>query len=277
MKVFLSDEKNVLKYKKKLKEPRMWKYWKYAKKELLAEEIKTDENFENFAIYQTLLKEQAYRDVFVEFAKSNPKSAPIRILKALIDQSYVPENNELKNFISDTPRFATVSATHKNNIDTFSNLQYSWNNTNLPKNYCPENSYFNMNTNDRKKGITMLAGCWDKVPNKYTVINFMMASLRSMQKATISAEKYFLPLLGNACILAKSTLSKDEIGKMVNLIKANENKISSNRVQEFVEYLTGDVGSISIVPESFLKKIKDIRSVIFMSESNEDILNSLKL
>lgn len=277
MKVFLSDEKNVLKYKKKLKEPRMWNYWKHVKKELLAEEIKTDENFENFAIYQTLLKEQAYRDVFVEFAKSNPKSTPIKILKALIDQNYVPDKLDLKSFVSDTPNFSTLKPTPPNFVDNFSNMFYNWTQSTMPKNYDPENGLFTMNTNERRKAMENLSRCWDKVPNKHTIVNFMMSNLRSMQKGTLASDKNFLPLFGTACVLAKTVLKKEEIARMVNTLTANSAKLSSNRVTEFINYLNGAVGAASIVPESFLKKLKDIRSVLSLSDSKNDIVELLKL
>jgi len=277
MKVFLSDEKNVLKYKKRLKEHRMWNYWKYVKKELLAEEIKTDENFENFAIYQTLLKEQIYRDVFVEFAKSNPKSTPIKILKALIDQNYVPEKNDLKNFISDTPNFSTLKATPNNVTDSFSGNNYNWTNNTMPKSYNPESNLFNMTTSDRRRCMSNLVICWDKVPNKHTVVNFMVSNLRSMQKGTIASDENFLSLFGTACVIAKTLLKKEEITRMVETIKANSNKLSSNRVNEFVNYLNGTIAESSVVPESFLKKLKDIRSVLALSDSKNDIVELLKL
>ena len=277
MKVFLSDEKNVLKYKKKLKEPRMWNYWKYVKKELLSEEIKTDENFENYALYQTLLKEQAYRDVFVEFAKSNPKSVPIKILKALIDQSYIPEKNDLKSFISSEPNFVTVKPTNSKSVDMFSGFVNNWSITNIPKNYNPQSQLYMMNTNERRKGMEVLSVCWDKVPNKHHIINFMMANLSSMQKLTISSDKNFLPLFGNSCVLAKSVLNPDEIKNMISHINSNKQKISSNRINDYINYLNSSINEITVVPESFLKKLRDIRSVLSLSESKNDIVELLKL
>jgi hypothetical protein len=46
-------------------------------------------------------------------------------------------------------------------------------------------------------------------------------------------------------------------------------------VEDFTNYLGSTKETISVVPDSFLKKIKDIRSVISMSSSDLDISDLL--
>ena len=276
MKMFFSDEKNVLKYKKRLKEPRFWKYWKYAKKELLTDEVKTDESFENYALYQSLLREQTYRDVFVEIAKSNPKNMSIKILKALIDQNYVPETNNLKDFVSSEPNFATLKPNKNVTIDTFSGFLYQWQTVTLPKQYDPRSAVYNMNTTERRRGIATLALCWHVVNNKHNMINFVLSCLMSMQKGTIASDKNFLNVFGTICKIAKETLKPDDLKQMIEFIKSYGVKISSNRINDYVSYLGGN-SEISVIPESFLKKVRDIRSVLAVSESKNDIIDLLQL
>lgn len=275
MKMFFSDEKNVLKYKKRLKEPRFWKYWKYAKKELLTDEVKNDENFENYALYQALIREQTYRDVFVEIAKSNPKNQSIKILKALIDQNYVPEKNDISNFISSEPNF-TILKPVKNVSDTFNTFAYSWSNITLPKTFDPHNSIYNLNTTDRRRGLQIITQCWNVVQNKHHMINFVLSCLISMQKATITSDKNFLNVFGTICKVAKETLKPDQIQKMIEIIKLFSPKLSSNRVIDYVNYLSNNTECV-VIPESFMKKLRDIRSVLAVSESKNDIIDLLQL
>lgn len=276
MKMFFSDEKNVLKYKKRLKEPRFWKYWKYAKKELLTDEVKSDENFENYALYQALIREQTYRDVFVEIAKSNPKNQSIKILKALIDQNYVPEKNDISNFISSEPNFTILKPVKNVVNDTFNIFAYSWLNITLPKTFDPHNSIYNLNTTDRRRGLQIITQCWHVVQNKHHMINFVLSCLISMQKATITSDKNFLNVFGTICKVAKETLKPDQIQKMIEIIKLFNSKLSSNRVADYVNYLSNNTECV-VIPESFMKKLRDIRSVLAVSESKNDIIDLLQL
>ena len=276
MKLFFSDEKNILKYKKRLKEPRFWKYWKYAKKELLTDEVKTDENFENYALYHALLREKIYRDIFVEIAKSNPKNTSIKILKTLIDQNYVPETNNLNDFISSEPNFKTLKFDNSVTIDSFSKFLFQWQGVNPPKTFDPKNVLYNMNTTDRRKGIQNIAFCWSAISYKHHMINFVLSCLMSMQKATITSDKNFLSVFGTVCKVAKETLKPDEIKQMVEFIKAYGSKLSSNRINDYIGYLGGS-NAITPIPESFLKKVRDIRSVLTVSESKNNIIDLLEL
>jgi hypothetical protein len=276
MKMFFSDEKNVLKYKKRLKEPRFWNYWKYASKELLTEEVKTNEQFENYALYQTILREKSYRDVFVEIAKSNPKNESIKLLKALIDQNYVPETNNINSFISSEPNFNTLKPAKGSTGDTFSVFLYQWSGVSMPKILDPRNNQYNMNTTERRKGLEHIVLSWHLVNNKYHMINFVLSCLMSMQKGTITSDKNFLNVFGTICKVAKENLKPEEIKQMIEFIKMYGSKLSTNRIEDYVRYLS-DNGEISHVPESFLKKIRDIRSVLSVSESKNNIIDLLEL
>lgn len=277
MKEFLSDDTNFMKYKNKLKNSRLWNFWKFAKKEFIIEEIKTNENFENFAIYQVLLKEPVYRDIAVEISKSNPTNNFIKIVKSLVEQNFVPDNNNLKDFISNEPKFPILKKDNlTTNSDYFSKM-HIWGYNVLPTHYAPSNSVYNLPTSERRKGMNYLADCIYSVENKYHIINFMISNLISMQKGTISNEKRFITLLGTACVFAKQILTPNRIKEMITDIQHNSRKLSSNRITEYTEYLNGAIQPLEIVPESFLKKIKDIRSLLNISGSNSDILDLLKL
>jgi hypothetical protein len=122
-----------------------------------------------------------------------------------------------------------------------------------------------------------LSNCIYSVENKYHIINFMISNLISMQKGTIVNEKNFTSLLGTACVFAKQILKPYQIDNMINDIQNNCKKLSSNRIKEYIDYLKGSIQPLEIVPESFIKKIKDIRSVLNISGSNSDIIDLIKL
>jgi hypothetical protein len=274
MQVFLEDDKNALKYKTTLKDEKYWRYWKFIKKEFVTEEIKHNEKFENFAIYQVLKKEPFYREIIGEISKSNPSSTTIKILKSLINQKYVPDATEsLSDFVPSSHNFVMLKPTGSI-TDTFSSTNAAWYVTSNIS-YDPSNSIYACNTQERRRILSIIPGTWDVIKNKYHLINFVVNCLMSMQKATISNEKIFLSIFGTTCMLAKKTLSKDELIRMILDINANKGKLSNNRVEDFTNYLGSTKETISVVPDSFLKKIKDIRSVISMSSSDLDISDLL--
>lgn len=276
MKEFLQNDANFLKYKNKIKNENFWKFWKYISKEFLTEEIKINQNFQNYAIYQTLKKEPIYREVFTEIAKSNPNHICVKIIKSLLNQNYqVEEVADTLSFVGNQPNFVTVDLSTSNQPDTFSNSCYNWSNTNIPKKYDQHNNIYNITTADRRRAMSILVTCLKNVSNKHHFLNFMMSNLRSMQKATIQNDKNFLKLLGSACVFAKKELSKEDLSKFYNDLMSFSLKISSNRVQEFVDYLNNK--NSSILPESFLKKIQDIRSVLTISDSDNQITELLKI
>ena len=63
---------------------------------------------------------------------------------------------------------------------------------------------------------------------------------------------------------------------MVEFIKAYGSKLSSNRINDYIGYLGGS-NAITPIPESFLKKVRDIRSVLTVSESKNNIIDLLEL
>lgn len=275
---FLKDDKNFLKYKNKLKHERLWKFWKYAKKEFITDEIKTNENFQNFAIYNVLKKESLYREIFQEIAKSNPECNSIKILKSLLNQNYVVENVDLKDFVGSSVNFSTIDLKKANSLDVFSHSVGHWtHNVVIPKiNYDPYNNLYNtLITTDRRKAMSIAVNCLNSVTNKKHFINFMISNLRSMQKGTISNEKNFLPLLGSAIVFANKELTKEEKDNVIAELNNNKTKLSSNRIEEFIQHLSNKISGV--LPESFLKKVKDIRAVLNISGGNNDITDLLKL
>lgn len=274
---FLKDDKNFLKYKNKLKHERLWKFWKYAKKEFITDEIKTNENFQNFAIYNVLKKESLYREIFQEIAKSNPECNSIKILKSLLNQNYVVENVDLKDFVGSSVNFSTIDLKKANNADIFSQSVGFWiGNSTLPKIYDPYHQYYNsLNTSERRKAMNYAATCLNQVTNKKHFINFMISNLRSMQKGTIANEKNFLPLMGSAIVFANKELTKEEKDNLIAELNNNKSKLSSNRIEEFIQHLSNKI--TGVLPESFLKKVKDIRAVLNISGGNNDITDLLKL
>jgi hypothetical protein len=267
MRDFLKDDKNFLKYKNKLKNENYWKFWKYVSKEFITEEIKINQNFQNYSIYQTLTKDPIYREIFTEIAKSNPNHVCVKILKSLLNQNYIVEQPmNAMNFVGNQSNFVIINVSNSNQPDAFSDCMYQWNGINKPKKYDCSNTIYNITTSDRRKAMICAVNCLKNISNKHHFINFMMSNLRSMQKATIQNDKNFLKLLGNACVFAKEELSEEELKQFVNDLNANTSKISSNRIQEFINYINGKCASV--LPESFLKKLQDIRSVLTISDSD---------
>ena len=103
-----------------------------------------------------------------------------------------------------------------------------------------------------------------------------------MQKATIQSDKNFIPAFSATCILIKKHLSEKQIESVLYILESQKinGKISSNRMKEFITYIKGNASSLEddILPESFLKKVKSIRSVLNISGTgNDDILDLLQL
>jgi hypothetical protein len=170
------------------------------------------------------------------------------------------------NFVGNQSNFVIINVSNSNQPDAFSDCMYQWNGINKPKKYDCSNTIYNITTSDRRKAMICAVNCLKNISNKHHFINFMMSNLRSMQKATIQNDKNFLKLLGNACVFAKEELSEEELKQFVNDLNANTSKISSNRIQEFINYINGKCASV--LPESFLKKLQDIRSVLTISDSD---------
>lgn len=273
----VKDKATFLKYKNKLKSSKLWPYWECVAPEFLADEIQTNENFANFAVYEVLNKNPVYIKVVGDIAKANPQCNIIKIIKILHKENYKPEPlDSLGNFVSSAPNFSLPKGGNSI-IDTFTaSIQVG-----APKTLQYQSAIYNFNTNERKKRIALLMDCWKKTEPFY-VINFMLASLVSMQKGTIQADKNFLPVFGAACLLIKQVCTKDEIeGVIIPLLEnqKSKGKISSNRMDEFLSYLKNiRVGEESVLPETFLKKVKGIRGVLNISGTgNDDILDLLQL
>lgn len=276
MKVFLADEKNFLKYKKVLTGQKYWNFLKYASKEFLTEEIKTNDKFAEFAMYRSLLKDSTYRAVFAEITKSDSNNISIKILKSLIEQNFIPDApQKLSDFVGSTPPFTICKKPNNAQIDNFSAGHVSWVNINTSHKYDPSQDIYKMITVDRKHLIKSLAQSWANIKNVYHGVNFMMASLSSMQKNTISQISDFIPVLGSMMYLAKKNFDNNTLARIVNDLKRNENKISKNRTDEYISYLCSD-SSFGVVPESFSKKVRDIRTVLTISNNDTDFLDLLK-
>jgi len=271
---FIKNDKNFLKYKSKLKEPRYWKYWKHAKKEFVADEIKTNENFSNYTIYQVCKNEKYYIDQVLEIASSNPNMEMIKLIKVLKEQKYIPPKEEsISSFIGNAAPFPTIDilSGYGSGVDNFSNVYPISSFINI--NTYSTTTNINMNTQERRKLIDILGKCIHVIKNKRQVITFVISCLSSMQKGTISSTKQFLPIFGTACVMAKETLSKSELQTFIQDISKYKDKLSINRIEDFTEFLLGksSQNNQTPVPEEFLKKLKDIRAMISVFSSDNTL------
>lgn len=288
MVTFLSDDENFLKYKNRLKEQKYWGFWKYVKKEFVMDEIKTNDNFSTFAIYNVLKKDPFYKDQIVEITKANPTNNIIKVIKCLQDQKYtLPSDDSFRNFISGAPNFKTFlnakaeTASHGIPFDNFStDPRLETARTAIIRGQRPQ---FTLDTYNRRKLLDLLMNGFPRLidggslESKQLAIWFVIDCLSSMQKGTIANIPDFITILGSICVLAKSFLTADKINDLVLDITTNSNKISMNRVEDLTEYLLGPNTSVSAVPEEFVKKVKEIRSVLNVSGSSLEILDYITI
>lgn len=276
MRIFMADEQNILKYRSRLKNPVYWGYWEYANKEFVLEEMKTNQAFEEFAVYQILLKNKFYTSAILEIAKSNPKNVSVKIVKQLLAEKYKPEDITLSGFISDEPNFITLehgSAVQKQ--DVFSAWHNSWQSITLPQHYSPLQAIYQLNTQDRRKSLDNFLLCWETVKKPHHAINFMMSCLFSMQEGTIKSTKKFLPIFGTICMMAKKHLSATDLALMVKDVIANSDKLSVNRIEDFTNYLIH--ATSSPMPDSFLKKVRDVRAVVSIANGEQSLVDLLQM
>jgi hypothetical protein len=276
MKEFVENKTNFLKYRNKLKSSKFWIYWKHVANEFLIDEIQTNENFANYAVYEVLNKNSIYTKAVTEIAQAHPDCDILKIIKIFHNENYKLEPiDDLSNYVSSqTPTFPLPKGGIS--VDNFCSSFTS---------ICPALNWttaiYNYNTIERKKRIALFVNCWKNISQPIHAINFMISTLISMQKATILTDKNFLPAFGATCMLIKKHLKEEEIEQVATVLESQKlkGKISSNRMDEFINFIRGKVkADDNILPEKFLKKIKSIRSVLNISGTgNDDILDLLKI
>ena len=272
MEGFLKIDQNFLKYKGKLKETHFWQYYKYINKEFLIDEIKSNIDFEDYAIYQVLQKEPVYRDAVLEISKANPQNTILKIVKSLLEQKYVPDAMQ-KGGSGGTLKFSINKDISK--TDSF-NTMWQWKGKRPPNGFDPSDNIYKITTPERRAALSEIRKCYGVCDKKHAT-NLIISCLISMQKVTLSGVSEFLPLLGSACVYAKENFNDADLLTFVNIIKAHKSKISNNRVEDYIEYLEKGAPNASILPDSFRRKVKDIRSVLSISDDNTDIIDSLFL
>lgn len=272
MKEFLSNEQNILEYKNILKHQKYWVYWKFMNKEFIMDEIKTNINFENFGIFQYLKGDETFKSAMDELGKSNPKATTLNIIKILEAQNYKVSPTNLKSVVSvendeDIPfslKCASKNDDFSTSDPTFLRLMSSKN----PK-YDPAS--VKMLTVYRKKGIDALINCFNSsaAVNSKAVINFVMSCLLSMQRGTLIKIKKWDQLIAETIKLGKNVLEKDEFALLQKQIRHNSLKIHPKNIQ-YVSLFGEQLDSTgSILPDEFLKKITDIRTVLNIAGSND--------
>lgn len=277
IKDFVENKANFLKYKNKLKSSRFWPYWKHVAHEFLTDEIQTNENFANYAVYEVLNKNPVYTKAVTDIAKANPSCNILKIIKILHNENYKIEPiTNLADYVStQTPTFPLPKG--GSNPDRFTSTF-----TGLSSSLNWASAIFNLTTIERKKRISLFIDSWKTLTNPIHAINFMISSLISMQKSTIQADKNFLIAFGATCMLIKRHLSASEIESVLYILEQQQTrgKFSPNRMDEFINYIKGNIvgAEDNILPENFLKKVKSIRSVLNISGTgNDDILDLLNL
>jgi hypothetical protein len=280
MKTFVSDEKNFLKYKNRLQHSKYWKYWEFANSEFISQEIIRNQNFENFAIWQYITKNQKFKEVVDELHKTDQSINIIKIIKILEAQNYTPQTDNIKDFIlsrnsdlSDTYPKLPITNTGKvmPQTDAFTNLlvRRGFNDVLTRTGFSPTISS-KMNTNYRKEALNVLTVNFSTVTQSISpivIINFVVNCLLSMQSATINGITNFELLLGSVLDLAKNKLKITDFNILVKMLNKNLDKLkspnSAKLKQAIKNYATDDLTTDSStgLPDSFLKKITEIRSV----------------
>lgn len=281
MKDFLQDDKNFLKYKNKLKSEKYWRYWRYAKPEHICEEINSNENFENYALYRLMGGDVVYKKVASEIFKATPKSNFIKILEILTkNNTKVDLSNDTKtNSVCEFPTVEKKNTNGKKDPLYDYELEYVWGDNCFKKINFIVSTVRIINTHDRKKMIDFL---YKAIENGHAkdeeIINITVNCLKSFQKGTIKKIPYFLQVLGTTVVLAKKMSKKTQLEEFIEIIKENKHKISSNRIDEFIKYLGGDAShSFENISKEFLDTVTNIRSVLNISSNGSDILDLIKL
>jgi hypothetical protein len=210
----------------------------------------------------------------INISKSNPTNHLIKILRILKDQKYTPpKEDDIANFIGNSPNFSTfniLSGTQHNdvfspNIPNFDIKLFNETSMNSFK-------YEVSTTQERKRLLSLLESSFNVLANKRNAIAFVAMCLDGMQASTLKSERNFMTLFGTICTIAKEHLSKNEIAEFIKVIKRNAKKFSANLAHDYTNYLTdkGTTNDYNPVPDEFLKKVKDIESILRLSEKKVD-------
>ena len=259
---FVKNDTNFLKYKGALKNPKYWKYWKYINPEFVIDEIKSNEDFATFTLYRICKNSKFYKDQLVEISKADPSNDLLKIVRELKVQKYTaPEELNIFELVGDSVKFPVIDILDANNADTFS-TKLSSNILHTVNYFSPEDYSHGVTYANRIEMMVLLTKCIYST-NIDSAISFIFGCLSAMVAANIKQYKYFIPLLGTACILAKSRYKKSDLLKMSEIIKNNAAKISTNRIEDFTEYLLGkEIKHTGGVPDGFLQKIKEIKTAL---------------
>jgi hypothetical protein len=263
---FVKNDDKFLKYRGKLKESKYWKYWEHANPEFVVNEIKTNENFANFAMYKICKNSNFYKEQLVEISKSDPSNELLRIIKVLKAQKYTPPDEcNISQLVGDGIKFPVIPILQASQPDTFStDYRFAPFVPITSTKFSPESlgSGSNINTAVRNILLDLLQTNIYSVPINRSS-SFILGCLSSMQAGTIQKNKAFIPLLGTMCILVKKHFDENTLKRIADIILNNRSKISSNRIEDFTEYLLGKPTNLFMgVPEEFLQKIKDIKSMM---------------
>lgn len=258
MKELLSNHSVSLKYMDHLRKEKYWKYWKYANREFIANEIKLNENFQNFALLESLRGETIYKEIINEIQNSSSTENVGKILQILESTNYQPKQTDnISDFIleEDIENLLPVVPTKNTGTESIYKWFSQW------ETNCREydTTVGKMTTVLRLEALsTLYDNFYDNVrANPFLVINFVMNSLSSLQEMTITrdntrANKIY-KLVGSVYLLAKKMLPETTFeNKFLKDLQKNEKKLPKTQFR-------GIFGNDSNIAPDFIKTLKEIR------------------
>lgn len=254
-KAFVADDKNYLKYRSRINNPKYWHLFKYLKSEYLNEQIKTNQNFQNYAIINYLKGEKCYISAVEEVSKSTKNDILVKVCKMLAIQKTDVTNALITvsnaNNVLRTDKFgrtADTFTTHSTMIGISDLLGGNRLDVDLVWN--------NLQTTDYRTLFRELSMCYNTVPDsKYKIVaSFVFAMLSSCQSQTLKDDAYFFKTFHNLVIKIKANLTEAEWKVCQGVINSNLKKFPTQGYIDNLTTITQQSGGTSGAGETVVSK-----------------------
>jgi hypothetical protein len=270
-KTFLSDDKNYLKYRGRLNTPKYWPYFKYLKPEHICENIKTNQHFQNYAIYNYLNGNEVYTSAIEEVSKGTKNNLLLKVCKTLEIQKVDTSNALITAGMSNTLNKADR---YGKNPDTFSSHRSIQHIEGLLGGNRLDISlvWSNCSTQDYRTIFPVIADCYNTVPdNKYKILtSIVFAMLESCQTNTLKTDPYFFKTFHNIILRSRTILTPQEWQLCQATIDRNSKKFPSqgyiDNITTIVHGTTTTTGD-TIVTKDFENKIESAFALLELAQS----------